>query len=206
MQSNSCKLNFSLHGADTYSSISMINIVWSILWHKPTRLYILLRMLILNKILDDLSCTLSFEYLTILCALLDLLHYLHHDHLLYQNKWRRLFCLFQIHDEWTGVLDEILDTNLTSDHLHTNQIYTAWHIQTDSLLHTRLNTCITIMTDLHHTKTLPSSQIVSTNWVGVYAKALKSIVLQALRLTLVRKLQVLLQQEVLVHTYLTLPP
>ena len=34
-------------------------------------------MLILNKILVDLSCTLSFEYLTILCALLDLLHYLH---------------------------------------------------------------------------------------------------------------------------------
>ena len=58
--------------------------------------------------------------------------------------------------------------------------FTYWSDQ-HSLTHTnwqlasyRLNTCITIMTDLHHTKTLPSSQIVSTNWVDVYAKALKS--------------------------------
>ena len=195
MQSSSCKLNLSLHGADTYSSISMINIIWSILRHKPTRLYILLRMLILNKILVDLSCTLSFEHLTILCALLDLLHYLHHDHLLYQYKWRRFFCLFKIHDEWTGVLD----TNL-----HFRRSFTYWSDQHSlkntnwQLVSYRLNTCITIA-DLHHTKTLPSSQNVTTNWVGCVCQSSEKsflIVLQALRLTFVQKLQVLHQQEV----------
>ena len=113
--------------------------------------------------------------------------------------------LFQIHDEWTGVLD----TNL---HFLSFPYWSDQH----SLKHTnwqlaeyRLNTCITIMTDLHHTKTLPSSQIGATNWVECVCQSSEksfSIVLQALRLTLVRKLQVLLQQEVQVHTYLTLPP
>ena len=137
MQSNSCKLNLSLHGADTYSSISMINVIWSILRHKPTRLLILLCMLIslitherytchllmysLIWILDYSVCTvgstpLSPSWSSSISVQMTTV-------LLYYSK----FMTNEL-GSWTRIF--------TSCHFHTDQINTAWNIPTDSLLNT----------------------------------------------------------------------
>ena len=95
-------------------------------------------MLILNKILVDLSCTLSFEYLTILCALLDL----------YSIISIIIFFYISTNDDGSSVYSKFITNELgswtrifTSCHLHTDQINTAWNIQTEYLHHTQA--CIT---------------------------------------------------------------
>jgi len=134
-------------------------------------------------------------------------NYLHHDLLLYQISVQMTTVLLSIPNSrrmnW-GLGHEsslpIIYILISDQHSLT---HTNWQLASY-----RLNTCITIMTDLHHTKTLPSSQIVSTNWVGWYAKALKShsqLFFKHWADALVRKLQVLLQQ-VQVHTYLHTAP